>query len=121
MPVANSPTLRIRMVSPTFCQVESWRWVVAQWLSLAGFKLRRWWLDKGDVPPGCWLFEAGICVPFNEVDQLWLQGTLEGHPNADDYHRQLRCWRFMRHDKTTQLMGGVRPGEDERPTWNPAF
>ena len=89
------------MASPTFRQVESWRWVIAQWLSLASFQLSCWWLDKGDVLLGCWLSGAGVHVPFSETNELWLRSALEGYPDVDDYRRQLCCRRFMHRNKVT--------------------
>ena len=109
------------MANPTFRQVESWRWILAHWLSMAGMQLSRWWLDKSNVPPGYWLFGAAVRVPFSEEDEHWLRAALADHPEALDFRRQLSYRRFLRRERGTQLAGGAGPGDGERPAWNHLF
>ena len=109
------------MANPTFRQVESWRWVLAHWLSMAGMQLSRWWLDKSNVPPGYWLFRVGVRVSFSEEDEPWLRAALADHPEALDFRQQLSHRHFLRRERGTQLTGGARPGDGERPAWNHLF
>ena len=106
-------------MQPTMRTVESWRWVVANWLALAGFQLRSWWLEAAEEPGGHWRFGAAVRIPFGEGDEAMLQYALEQHADAPRFRMQRDRRRASTRDMATQL--GEATPEGGRPSWNPLF
>lgn len=109
------------MAITTFRQVESWRFLVEQWLATSAIWLSQWWIERADVGNNSWVFGMTLVVPFSLEDANWLQYLRESGEDAERYSLQ-ETWRNAHYrDAAMEVEPAIRLVVDERPSWNPWY